>query len=119
MNQKNNENKNVSTINLGECEDKLKEIYNITKNDSLYLLKVDIKYDYIQKVEYEVYYPFSNNSFKTLNLSICKNIKIDITIPIEISKDEIDKYNKSSAIYNNICYISTSESGTDKTLKDR
>jgi len=119
INQKNNENKNVSTINLRECENRLKEKYNISKNDSLYLLKVDIKYGFIQKVEYEVYYPFSNNSFEMLNLSICKNIKIDISIPIEISKDEIDKYNRSSALYNDICYISTSKSGTDKTLKDR
>ena len=34
-NQKNNKNSNVSTINLGECENKLKERYNIFI-DSLY-----------------------------------------------------------------------------------
>ena len=118
-NQKNNENINVSTINLGKCEDKIKEKYNIGKNDNLYILKLDIKLDKIQKVEYEVYSPDSTNNLKLLNLSICENIKIDISIPIELSKEEIDKYNKSSNIYNDICYISTSETGTDKPLIDR
>ena len=118
-NQKNNENNNVSTINLGECENKLKHNYNISKTDSLYILKVDALIDNILKVEYEVYYPFTINNFTKLNLSICKNIKIEISIPIIIPGDEMDKYNKSSGLYNDICYILTSENGTDKTLKDR
>ena len=118
-NQQNDKNKKVSTINLGKCEDKIKEKYNIGKNDNLYILKLDIKLDKIQKVEYEVYSPDSTNNLKLLNLSICENIKIDISIPIELSKEEIDKYNKSSNIYNDICYISTSETGTDKPLIDR
>ena len=71
------------------------------------------------KVEYEVYYPFSPNNFTKLNLSICSGIKIDINIPISISPDEIDKYNISSRLYNDICYSYTSDKGTDKTLKDR
>jgi len=118
-NQKNNENNNVSTINLGECENKLKHNYNILKTDSFYILKVDALIDNIPKVEYEVYYPFTINNFTKLNLSICKNIKIEISIPIIINKDEIDKYNKSSGLYNDICYTLTSENGTDKILKDR
>ena len=28
------------TINLGECENILKDIYNISKNDSLYMLQI-------------------------------------------------------------------------------
>ena len=35
--------KNVSTINLGECKDKLKEINNIQEDIDLYILKIDIK----------------------------------------------------------------------------
>ena len=117
-NQKNNKNNNVSTINLGECENKLKEKYNISKNDTLYILKVDVLIDSIKKVEYDAYYPFFSNILTKLDLSICKDIKIDISIPMEISKDEIDKYNISSDLYNDICYIS-SENGTDKPLKAR
>ena len=118
-NQNNNKDKNKSTINLGECEKKLKDNYNISYNDSLYILKVDAMVDNILKVEYEVYYPFSANNLTRLNLSMCKNLKINILIPLEISIDDIDKYNISSPLYNDICYTLTSESGTDKPLIDR
>ena len=37
-NQKNHLNEDVTTIDLGGCEDKLKQIYNISKNASLYIL---------------------------------------------------------------------------------
>ena len=40
-NQKNNKNRNISTINLGECEETLKSIYNINPNKSLLILKID------------------------------------------------------------------------------
>jgi hypothetical protein len=40
-NQNNNQYNNVSTIKLGECEDILKEIYGIDKNQSLIIFKVD------------------------------------------------------------------------------
>ena len=119
INQKYNNKKNESTINLGECEDKLKENYSIPKNDTLYLLKIDAFIDNVFKVEYEVYYPFESNNFTKLDLSVCSGIKIDISIPINISQEEIDKFNKSSGLYNDICYSYTSKSGTDKTLKDR
>ena len=46
-------------------------------------------------------------------------MKIDISIPIDISFSELDKYNRSSALYNDICYILTSKEGTDKIIKDR
>ena len=112
-------NKNQIRIDLGKCEDELKNQYKISKNDSLYLLIVNGRIDNIPKVEYEVFYPFSQNNFSTLNLSICKDMKIDISIPINISLDEIDKYNKSSGLYNDICYTLTTENDTDITLKDR
>ena len=54
-NQKDNEkNKNCITIDLGECEAKLKEHYKIPLNKSLYILKleVDQKGMKIPKVEY-------------------------------------------------------------------
>ena len=119
LNQKTNDNKDESTIDLGECEIILKDEYDIPENDTLYLFKIDAFVDNVFKVEYEVYYPFSPNNFTKLNLSICSGIKIDINIPINISPDEIDKYNISSGLYNDICYSYTSDKGTDKTLKDR
>ena len=119
QNQKNNINENVTTIDLGLCEDKLKQKYNISKNDSLYILKMDVLVEHIIKIEYEVYYNFSYNNYTKLDLDVCKDIKIDISIPKDIPFNKIDKYNKSSGFYNDICYTLTSESGTDKSLKDR
>ena len=120
-NQKNNENINKTTINLGECEYKLKWYYNISINDSLYIIKIDLKEEgmKIPKIEYEVYYSFnSSNNLTKLNLSICKNNKIAVSIPVIIN-DNLDKYNISSSYYNDICIIATSKNGTDITLSDR
>ena len=39
-NQKNNENENNITMDLGECENILKDDYNISANDSLYILQI-------------------------------------------------------------------------------
>ena len=97
----------------------MKVNYNISLNDSLYLLIVNTKIENIPKVEYEVFYPFSSNNFSTLNLSFCKDMRIDISFPVDISINDLDKYNKSSGLYNDICYTLKTESDTDITLKDR
>ena len=113
-----NNNNNI-IVDLGKCEEQLKYKYNISKNDSLYLLIVNGKIDNIPKIEYEVFYPFSPTNFTTLNLTHCKDMKVDISIPINISMNDIDFYNKSSGLYNDICYTLTTESETDISLKDR
>jgi len=116
FNQNNKEYTNISTIFLGDCEDKLKEYYQI--NESLIIFKVD----YIQKgssipiVEYEVYHPLKNEK---LNLSICEDTTINISIPVSINESEEFKYNLSSDYYNDICYSYTTENGTDIILTDR
>ena len=120
-NQKDGEkNKNSTTINLGECETKLKEHYNIPFNKSLYILKVDVFQEgmKIPKVEYEVYYNLNGLNLVKLDLTVCENMKIDISLPVSMDED-IDKLNSSSAYYNDICYATTSDSGTDISLSDR
>ena len=118
-NQKKEINDNITTIDLGKCEMKLKDEYNISINESLYIVMIDILVENIQKLEYEVYYNFSSNNTTKLNLTVCKDIRIDISIPKDIPINEIDKYNKSSGFYNDICYTFTSNRGTDEILKDR
>jgi len=72
----------------------------------------------IPKIEYEVYTKYNRSNLKKLNLSYCDDVKIDISIP-HILTENIDKLNSSSKYYNDICYTTTSDSGTDITLKDR
>ena len=101
-NQKNNENEKMVTINLGECEIILKDIYNISKNDSLYMLQIISEEEEmkIPKIEYEVYcLLYNSNNFNKLNLDFCKDTKIEISIPVKIN-DNIDKYNPKSSYYN-------------------
>ena len=99
----------------------MKDYYKIPKTDELYILKMDVYLEgmKIPKVEYEVYYPLYNQSLYKLNLSKCHDMKINITIPVDIPINEIDKYNASSGFYNDLCYTLTTEDGTDETLKDR
>ena len=116
-NQKNEEkNKNKTTINLGQCEYELKTCNNISINDSLFIIKTDIKKEGIDipKIEYEIYYP----SYGKLDLGICKDTKIDISIPVKL-KDDLEKYNPESDYYNDICSKTTSIYGTDISLEDR
>ena len=120
LNQKNNLYKNKTSIDLGLCENKLKRIYNISLNNSLFLFIIEKKEEgyLIPKVEYELYYPLYSKELIKLNLSICKNMKMDISLPVSIN-DNIDKYNKSSEYYNNICSKTTSDKGTDISLTER
>ena len=120
-NQKNSENnKNKTVIDLKGCEDKLKEKYNISKNNSLYILKIDVEQKgmKIPKIEYEVYYPLFGNELIKLNLSYCKDVNIDLLIPTVINGN-IDKYNSKSDYYNDICSKTSSDSKIDIPLRDR
>ena len=107
-------------INLGECEDRLIQYYNITPNESLYLLRIDVEQIGLQvpSLEYEVYFPLNGTNLVKLNLSICSDVKIDRVIPANISGN-IDKYDPNSAYYNDICYIDDSNEETDVSLSDR
>ena len=118
-NQKNNNNKNLTTINLGNCETLLKLENVIPINETLYIKKVDAMKDgtRIPNIEIEIYQKVSKNKFKKLNLSICQ---ISISVPVNLSKNEnLDKLNKSSNYFNDICYKASSDSGTDIPLNDR
>ena len=121
LNQKNNEHINNISMDLGQCENILKYNYNISNNDSLYILQIVSEEDgmKIPKIEYEIFYPLNNGTnLIKLNLSYCKGTKIEISIKVKIN-DNIDKYNLSSDYYNDICSKATSDSNTDIPLKDR
>ena len=116
--QNNNDYKNISLIELGECENKLKEHYNIDKNESLIIFKIHY-YNQglaVPRIEYEIY---SSKSKHKLELDVCNDMKINIFIPVKINENCLFKYDPSSDYYNDICFTYTSEKGTDITLNDR
>ena len=67
-------------------------------------------------VEYEIFYPSTKEK---INLDICKNIKIDINLPVIIDEKNSFKYDQSSNYYNDICFPYSNEYKSDVILKDR
>ena len=118
-NQKKNENNKSVEIILAECEEKLKDYYNIPKDQDLITKAINSGNEGIPNIGYEVYYSSNGIESEKLNLSVCKGLKIGISIPVSINEEDIDKYNPSSNYYNDICYPYTSENGTDISLDDR
>ena len=120
QNQRNNKNNNMTKIGLEDCEILLRDYYNISLNETLYIKKIDIIQDSMKtlEVEYNVYAKLFGKNLINLNLTICEKSKISIFVPFIIN-DHIDKFNSSSGYYNDICYTTTTEDGTDILLKDR
>ena len=116
-NQKNNANNDISSIDLGTCEEKLKGIYDINKTLPLIIFKIDYypPYTLIPIVGYEIYHPINKSK---LDLSYCENM-IKLNIPSSINETDLFKYNPNSGFYNDECYSYTTEDGTDIILNDR
>ena len=117
-NQKNNIYNNISTIDLGDCEDILKDKYKINQNLSLIIFKIDYYIDglLIPIVCYEVYHP---TNYSQLDLNLCNETLIKLHIPVEIDEEKLYKYDPTSDYYNDECFAYTTENGTDIILNDR
>ena len=73
----------------------------------------------VTKIEYEVYYHLKGDNLEKLELTVCDDTKIELSIPVSIDEKDLEKHDASSSYYNDICYTSTSENGTDISLADR
>ena len=95
-NQKNKNYINISSIHLGDCENKLKEKYKISQDLSLIILKLNIfipEYS-IPLVQYEVFNPIT---LESLNLKYCNQTFINILFPALINEKEL--YNMNQIIH--------------------
>ena len=110
----------MTTLDLGDCETLLRNFYHIPENKPLHIKKIDKIQDGMKtlKAEYDVYAKLSGKNLINLNLTICEKSKLSIFIPI-ILNGNLDKYNPNSRYYNDICYTTISEDGTDIIMKDR
>ena len=127
--QKNGNNPNVSTIDIGQCENILKTRYNISDEQSLIVLKTDIKNVDLTStyVQYEIYHPITKEQ---LNLTYCKDVTIIVSVPVNLDDNTVSLYDSLSEsgynlfdseddFYNDICSTYTSQNGTDMILSDR
>ena len=126
--QKNMNDPNISSIDLGKCEERLKRNYNISDNDSLIILKIDTKSE-DHKQTYVQYEIFSSNH-QPLNLSYCSDLEIKIYTPINLDKNTIQLYeslmqsgynifDSNDAFYTDICTTYSTDDGKDMLLEDR
>ena len=114
--------KNMTRIDLGYCEILLKNDYNITDNETIYIRKIDIEQKEMKtiKVLYDVYCKLNRTNLIKLKLTSCINSKILIYIPLPFEiTNNVDEFNSGSGYYNDICYTTTSEDGTDISLNNR
>ena len=111
-------NKNVSSINFGECESILRNKSNISSDEELIIYKIEhfIEGYNIPIIEYVL---FSQDGKIKLNLAHCDNFTIEYNIPVAINEKDINKHDPNSSYYNNKCEQTTSQDGTDMTLYER
>ena len=129
LNSNSSDNYNLSIIDLGECENILREKYKISEEDfMIYLKQINLTDKESEKnVQLEVYEPYNKTK---LNLSYCSGTNYDLYLKIELSPEtkkiaeELEKlgYNMfdiSDRFYNDICTPYKSENDTDILLSDR
>ena len=122
-------NSNISSIDLRECENIIKIEEGLSENDSLLILKLDIKNDDLSStyVQYEIYNP---KTLDVIPLDICLAISILINSPLSLDENIKTMYNNlnqsgynlfnlNDSFYNDICSTYTTENGTDLILIDR
>ena len=115
---------NISYINLGDCEKKLREHYKIPNSEKIYIDQYKCIGD---NMNYSVY----NSRKEKLDLSICEGIDIKISIPIdpsnpkiqlllalEMQEQGVDIYNENETVFNDKC-TSLSLEGKDLSLEAR
>ena len=129
--------KGISAIDLGDCTQIIKQYYNISDNESLIILNIELENIENKKQSYDNSFNLGkkniieifDNSGKRLNLSVCnKNIKImkyigdiaqgelDIDSAIHLANIGIDVFNPKDDCFNNICKQNDDK---DMILNDR
>ena len=126
----------ISSIDLGNCTEIIKEYYNISKNESLMILNIETKniinnknnlsFNLGKNTQLEIY----DMSGRELDLSVCKeDIKVmkyigdvkelNIQSAISLSEQGIDVFNAEDAFFNDICHPYDNLDGKDIILNDR
>ena len=122
---KKKEDNEISTIDLGECENILKQV----TSNPLKVLKLDFKSDDLSStyVQYEVYDILNGTK---IDLIKCKDTPVKISVPKILDEETLNIYNNLNSLgynlfnsndsfYNDICSTYTSDNKKDILLSDR
>ena len=120
---------NISSIDLGECEAKLRKQEHLRDDQQFYIIKIDAKNLSVSAtyVQYEIRHP---DTFEIVNLEVCSDIKITINTPVKLSEDKFslisnienagyNAFDISDSFYNDVCSSYTAENGADMVLSLR
>ena len=120
--------KNISEIDLSECENIIREKYKMSKSDYFIILKIEIirNDNPTNQIEYAIF----NNQFKRIDLSICFQThvkinhylnfsKINYKKMISLSENGYDIFDPNDKFYTEVCSRYTNEYGTDVINRDR
>ena len=117
----------ISTIDINECYQLLKEHYHIPENEDIIMIKVDKSL--VNCPVNEVFFYLYDYQGNKLDSTLCENVDIekpivnpellDLISAEDLSKQGIDVFNSNDSFFNNLCKPFTSNNGTDVPLKDR
>ena len=128
----NNSDTQLPILDIEHCELLLKKVYNISLEEELIILKINIPVKFDQYLGIDVHYKlFSTSLGKILNLDECKKAKINHILigtfqpanldPLDSFQKKIeaavdngyDFFSSESNFYNDICTPFTNEAGND------
>ena len=127
--QLNNKLDYISSIDLGECEAKLREQEGLNDTEQFLIIKLDLRntFNNATYVQYEIFNP---RNYSKVSLDVCKNIDIKITVPVSLEKEDLslinslkdagyDIFDLKDDFYNDICATYTAQNGADLALSSR
>ena len=121
---------NSTYVDLSVCESILRKKYNISVNEILTIMQIEIDKKNEKSLNNQVEYSIYDAQKKKLNLSYCKDVQIKVNYKIVneslLNKSEISYYSElgidifddQDSFFNDICYP-FSNSNSDIVLKDR
>ena len=128
--QKNSELSFISSIDLDECEERIRKERHLKDDDDLIILKTDILDEKDPSkiiVQYEIYDPYT---LEMIPLDICNDTTVNINIPVvlndvteslykSLNNSGYNLFDLNDSFYNDICSTYTTPDGTDLVLVDR
>ncbi len=119
----------ISSVDLGECEQKIKEQEGLNETEEFLMIKLDILNSNFNStyVQYEIFNP---HNYTKVSLDICKNTTIKIKVPViledsklsmiaDLEENGYNAFDINDSFYNNICSTYSAPNGADMVLSLR
>ena len=124
-----NKTEKVSSIDLGECENKLREQEGLNETEQFIMIKLDVM-NLTSKAVHVQYEIFNPRNFSKVSLDICSNITIKMNVPVILEDTQLslishlqdsgyNVFDITDDFYNDVCSTYKAKNGADMTLSAR